>query len=100
MLRYRSVLHVEVVQRNHSSLNKDQLKPAIKEFVRQNLRLEELPKTWTISEELDELYSHVERIHIPLDSPFLQDSQLRIHIYKLNPYGNIFLHFGLILVPS
>lgn len=91
MLRKKSVFNVEVVQRRSSTIPKEQLKPSIQEFVRSNADFANLPQIWNSLNDLGELFNHIERIHIPEEGPLQQGGHLKIHIHKLNPYGNFFL---------
>ena len=87
MLRHRNVVHVEVTQRAKCNVDRGQLKNLVQKLVNTNLGIESLPLTWSGCDELKDLHPYVERIQVSSEGVITSNSQLKIHIYKLNAEG-------------
>lgn len=90
MLRHKSVIHVEVSQQKKSTLEKDILKAAVLQFMKESPPLKTIPTTLSDSSDLGLLRDHVSKLAVTSNAPFngvSKDTPFEIHVYKLNPSG-------------
>ena len=87
MLRHKSVIHVEVMQRKQCTASPEELKKLLHGFLQKSGRFDNLPNTWSEADGLGNLAPYIQQIHIDSEGSFAEDRCLKIHVFELHPFG-------------
>jgi len=95
MMRYKSLIHVEVEQQSRSSLDKASIIAMTKEFLQKQRSFDNLPMSLHGSTDLNEVYAHINRINVSASGvlggnhgSIFRNSPTKFYVYKLNHNAN------------